>query len=267
MSLPCDNYSLYECSACNFVFKHPRIPLGLLTDAYSRSDGFSDDLASAAHRFSLIKTLFHKHANGCLRVLDIGCDDGKLLDYLDLNVNFGIEPCKSAARAAENKGVVILGSSVEDACNEAHSFDGILAIDVAEHVPEPMPFFASIAQLLAPGGILVVVTGDTASWPWRLLGARYWYPCLIEHVSFFSARTLREVAAQLGMEMIEVVRAPHNRGGSLAKLKELLKFSIYLGGICSPVARLPHLSKYFAGRASPLVVNFRDHCFSVLKKL
>lgn len=38
-----------------------------------------------------------------------------------------------------------------------------------------MKFFRAAADLLASDGIILTVTGDTASYVWRLHGHRTWY--------------------------------------------------------------------------------------------
>ena len=68
----------------------------------------------------------------------------------------------------------------------------ILAIDVIEHVSDPAAFFSRVWQLLKPGGIFLVFTGDSDAWSWRLQQSRYWYVSFLpEHISFYCRKQFR----------------------------------------------------------------------------
>ena len=64
---------------------------------------------------------------------------------------------------------------------------------------------AKLAELLAPGGVLLVSTGDTDAFLWRLMRRDYWY-YLSDHVSFFCESWFKWLAGQLGLEVVAARR-------------------------------------------------------------
>lgn len=81
-------------------------------------------------------------------------------------------------------------------------FDAIVAIDVIEHMPSPRAWLAQLLGRLAPGGVLIVTTGDGANALWRAMGARWWYCFFPEHISFISSRWLDFHAGRLGARVL-----------------------------------------------------------------
>jgi SAM-dependent methyltransferase len=110
----------------------------------------------------------------------------------------GIEPSQRAVEEAATKGVQIIGPTVGAVTKLEERPGTITLFDVLEHVAEPLRFLDQLKRLLAPGGCILVMTGATDTFPWRLFGRHYWYCSLPEHVSFFSLKWFRWAAAELG---------------------------------------------------------------------
>lgn len=85
------------------------------------------------------------------------------------------------------------------------TFDVITAIEVVEHVPDPMEVFAHVARLLAPGGVFFLTTGnarpvkDLAAWPYVIPDV---------HVSFFEPRTVTTALERVGLRAEPVGLVP-----------------------------------------------------------
>ena len=97
---------------------------------------------------------------------------------------YGIEPSVKAAEVARNRGVDVLAPTLDGLDDSHGQFDVLTAIDVVEHIVDPMPFFRQVRDRLAPGGVLVLLTGNSSSFSWRMQGGMFWYCSLPEHVSF-----------------------------------------------------------------------------------
>ncbi len=63
-----------------------------------------------------------------------------------------------------------------------------------EHVPDPVPFLRSLADVVAPQGVVLISTPDAGSAAARVLGRR-WHHYNRYHSSFFSPATLERAAS------------------------------------------------------------------------
>ncbi len=102
-----------------------------------------------------------------LRLLDIGCGGGLLsepmarLGFEVVGVDAAERNIGAAKAHAASQGLAIeyLCSTVETVKAEgAAPFDLILNMEVIEHVADPVVFLQDCAQLISPGGMMIVAT-------------------------------------------------------------------------------------------------------------
>lgn len=124
-----------------------------------------------------------------LRIADIGCGGGLVsepLARLGASVT-GIDPAEenvAAARAhAAESGLTIdyRAARVEDLAAEGAQFDGVIALEVVEHVPDVPAFIRVCASILRPGGLILLSTINRTAKAFALaiVGAEYvlrWLP-------------------------------------------------------------------------------------------
>jgi 2-polyprenyl-6-hydroxyphenyl methylase/3-demethylubiquinone-9 3-methyltransferase len=101
-----------------------------------------------------------------LRVLDIGCGGGVLCEPLariGAKVT-GVDPAVSAIsvakRHAQESGIAVQYqcSTIEALARAGESFDAVLAMEVIEHVADVDAFLSGCANLVPPGGLLILST-------------------------------------------------------------------------------------------------------------
>lgn len=122
------------------------------------------------------------------RWLDFGCGTGGLVRYCREVTGADVRGFEQgeAARLADSAGTPLLGASELEEANG--SFDVVTAIEVLEHLIDPIAELERIRRLLSPGGLFLYTTGNAA--PHRDDLARWRYVTPEIHVSFFEPRTL-----------------------------------------------------------------------------
>ena len=251
---------LLACEQCGYIFKDPPVAEVALQACYRASDGahWEADPDPAVRQFDFLVKVITRLTAG-LRILDIGCSNGAFLSCFPPEwKRLGIEPSADAARRAMERGIEILGASAACLAERKAEFDVIVNLDVAEHLSHPAIFFAHAARALRPGGLLVTMTGDTGSLPWRLHGCRVWYASLPEHVGFFSAKTFRFLAEELGLEFVLHRRLAHKRRSLLRRAGSLLLHARYAIAARAGVRDLPPVA--------PRAFTLPDHCLNVLRR-
>jgi SAM-dependent methyltransferase len=139
------------------------------------------------------------------RVLDIGCNTGLWLATLgDEWKKYGVELSNIAANIArEFTRADVFCGPIESYKAEPNSFDLITAFAVIEHVSDPKMLVYWIYEHLKPGGLLVLMTGDRESKTALLMGDKWpLYECK-DHVSYFSARSLRYLLQKTGFQVVK----------------------------------------------------------------
>ncbi len=196
------------------------------------------------------------------KVLDIGCYRGDLLSLLPQSFEkYGIEPAQTACNIAAQRGITILGASIDSATVEPGNFDFIVLMDVIEHLPDPFASLKTISRWLAPGGKLIVSTGNSDAFLWKLCRLNYWY-YMPEHISFCNERWFRWAAGKLNLRMSSFRTFSHSRRAYgkpfvFERWKQLAK-----GILLWTMARCGFASKRFIARGDS---TWPDHLFVVLR--
>jgi cyclopropane fatty-acyl-phospholipid synthase-like methyltransferase len=128
--------------------------------------------------------------------LDFGCGNGSLVRYCQTNNlcrAFGFEEGASGNHA-RRAGVTLLSSA--DLDRRAGAFDIVTAVEVLEHVTDPLATLRQIRSLLRPGGLFFYTTGNAQPYRASLLNWRYVTPEI--HVSFYEPETLRQALLRTG---------------------------------------------------------------------
>lgn len=191
---------LRRCSGCHILFRHP-FPSQQDLDRLYRS-GHPESWATPFEQRTDWKLVSRwlGTTKGIKRILDVGCFDGRLLEFIGQEYEWvGVEMHEEAARRARNRGVDVVCTDFAGLSELQINADAALAVDVIEHSPDPREFLASLVSNVRPGGYIVVTTGNSEALSWRLMGSRYWYCHIAEHLTFISPAWARQVAPRLGL--------------------------------------------------------------------
>ena len=153
-------------------------------------------------------------ANFCLEactevrtVLDIGCNDGTQLDYFKaLGVDtYGIDPAENLHdRSSKNHTVVcdFFGPGAVEKLNKV-KYDVIVAQNVCAHNPDPYGFVKTCSELMTDDTVLFVQTSQADMVLHNEFDTIYH-----EHVNFFNANSMNELAQRVGLFLVDVVKTP-----------------------------------------------------------
>ncbi|MDQ6775802.1 MAG: class I SAM-dependent methyltransferase [Actinomycetota bacterium] len=260
-------YSVRRCERCGVGWVSPRLREDGLAaiyqdDSYWRSpspriQGYADYRADER----LYLDTFRRRLSFALRdgpqsgrALDVGLAAGFCMVVLRERgfETHGVEVSETIGRHARDHfgfDTVHFGT-LESSPYPDHHFDLITMWDVVEHVVDPGALLRKAAQLLAPGGLLVMETQDIDSRFARTLGPRWHHYKHAEHIYHFTPPSVTTLLHDSGFETLKLT---HRYGGKY----------VSMGFIAERAARL-HPAVSFALRpltafpSACLYLNFMD---------
>lgn len=201
--------AVVECRACAFAWQWP---LGRsatesvrhFQSAYRDGGagtgyfGLEGKRAIAEVEMDFVATLPGRQRPG--RLLDIGAGSGV---FAEVAADRGwsvtaVDPALEADRLADDDRVTLLCGTTGDLPEDGARFDAVTLWDVIEHVPDPMALVADAVSRLAPGGHLVVETGNYKCAERVVWSPRYWQYQL-DHRWYFSPASVERVMRAAGL--------------------------------------------------------------------
>jgi SAM-dependent methyltransferase len=167
----------------------------------------------AHRRLAHVARLLGKPPAQC-RLVDVGCSRGDFVAFAH-ELGFaaeGVEPAPHIAAEARAAGRNVRTGLLEEQAYDDAGFDCVTLFEVIEHLARPLTVLAECRRILAPGGILLLSTGNGESWTARALKGRWDYFRIDKdagHVSFFNPRSLALAAERAGFAVagLETARA------------------------------------------------------------
>jgi len=225
----CDvgQYKYMQCSYCNLIFVDVIESWSVLQHSYD--GGFLKSLKrklilpfkkfkhhknfnALTYRADSIISFIEDHNNPLSKTnfLDIGCNKGFLLASAikrSWNV-YGIEVVGELLGAFRKHHKEFADQTIVGKINDFHlkfnntSFDIITAIDVIEHLENPVKEMQTIYEMLSPNGIFVVQTPDTSCQ--QAVDKKENWDALkpLEHLHLFSPNNLEIFAKKIGYKDI-----------------------------------------------------------------
>ena len=226
--------NLYCCTSCNLFFRWPRLSQTILKELYEyESDSHWGYKTGVRSDWIFAQGWINKtEAEEQQNILDIGCWDGNFLESLSAKwKRYGLEINQSAAKQAQSRGVTLVGEDLYTHLDKKfiNYFDVITTFDVIEHVDDPKLFLSTLLEYIRPGGIIIISTGNTDAWTWRLAQNQYYYCANPEHISFINVAWLEHQTSEELFEIIEIEKFSHVRTWSIYEfLKQTLANLLYL---------------------------------------
>jgi SAM-dependent methyltransferase len=205
---PGEHADLWACGDCGTVQQAELPEGGELHELYRSmaDDAYLSEEAGRRETARRLLDLIARHVPAG-RLLDVGCGHGLLLDEArrrGYEVT-GIELSTGAAAYARDVlKLDVLEEPLEDfaAGQPDGAFQVIVLADVLEHLDDPVAALSACERLLAPGGMLCVITPDPSSATARLAGRRWW-AYVPAHTFLLPRATLRELLEARGLVISE----------------------------------------------------------------
>jgi len=155
--------------------------------------------------------------DGVVRVLDVGCAQGRLGAALKRRQQcevWGIEVDPEMARAADDVLDRVLNEDVACLTEPLEHFDCVVAADLLEHLEDPWAFLDNCRDFLDEAGVLVLSVPNARNW--RVLmelaegGFAYEHAGLLDrgHLRHFTRRQIEIMLDAAGFEIEELRGVP-----------------------------------------------------------
>lgn len=212
---------MYRCTSCGLAMTDLGRPYKEFVKEHYSSEYFTGDPGRSAYvDYRQDKPLIVKNFGQYFRriskwqssgkFLDVGCALGYGVEMALLRGYdaYGFDPSSYATERAK----LLVGDkriqtgTIQDVTYARNSFSVITLFDVFEHLADPKKDLVKLRNLLSKGGILVIATGDTGSFPAKILKRRWTFYIPPQHLFFFSRSTLSTILGQAGFKPLEWFR-------------------------------------------------------------
>lgn len=140
------------------------------------------------------------------RLLEVGCGNGETLArlaWLGWNCE-GVDFDEKAVTRARERRLEAYVGSLHDRKYPDGAFDAVVMNHVLEHVPDPRGLFVECHRILKPGGHLVCITPNAASWAHAIFGRNWRDLDPPRHLHIFNIVSLRKLLSEMNWERQEV---------------------------------------------------------------
>lgn len=217
------DYSLSNCLDCDLTFVADVLPPGFLEQYYQGSTYHVplDDYHTIEEGVLAVLQLAQAAGLPGNRVLDIGCGFGgflRLATAAGLQAT-GIDTDKRRVRTGQKSGLDIVEGYFPEVDLQDRQFDLVWSSHVIEHVENPNDSIAGMSQILAPGGMVVLLTPNFGCPAARICGAHHGTVIPPEHLTYWTPTSMDALMRRHSFERV----ALFSRGGDW-QLKDILQY-------------------------------------------
>ncbi len=140
-----------------------------------------------------------------MRLIDIGCGQGDLLYLLRLDSDFnaiGLDLSVVPVMYCRKLGLDVKVGTLQEQSFEEESFDAVTALNLIEHVPDPVAELREMNRALVPGGLLASRVPCVTHIRARMSGINWDQFNPPRHLWYFSPETFGRLLQMTGFECV-----------------------------------------------------------------
>lgn len=228
--------SYVTCTSCATIYISPRPSPAVLEDYYTNSENYAFwnnvmfPASEAARREKIFKPRVKRTLELCDRysighdvIVEVGAGFGIFCEEMQKKARFqrvvAIEPTPDLAKTCRDRGLEVLELPVEKVDFSKMRADVVASFEVIEHLYEPRAFLARCAELVRPGGILVLTCPNGRGFDVEVMGAGS-DTVDVEHLNYFNPKSLGDLVTRCGFQVLEVT-TPGKLDAELVRKKVL----------------------------------------------
>lgn len=196
--------AINRCTACNHLQLTHAVDPALIYTHYLYVSGTSQTNKDYMKWFAgFVREQFHHWATS---VLDIGCNDGTQLDFLQQAQfkTFGVDPAENLHSISSKNHKVICGFWNEgSASGLGQDFDAIVAQNSFAHTTDPLSWLDLAKQYLKNDGKIFIQTSQAD----MVINGEF-DTIYHEHISYYNISSMQALASRAGLYLIDVVKPP-----------------------------------------------------------
>ncbi|MGE0395429.1 MAG: class I SAM-dependent methyltransferase [Kofleriaceae bacterium] len=208
------------CSSCATIYISPRPSPPVLEDYYTNSENYAFwnnvmfPASESVRRERIFKPRAERTLQLCERygigrdlLVEVGagfgifCEEMKRLGRFERVV--GIEPTPDLAQTCRTRGIEVFNQPVEKVDFSTMQADIVASFEVIEHLFAPRDFLATCANLVRPGGMLVLTCPNGRGFDIEVMGPGS-DAVDVEHLNYFNPQSLGQLVESCGFDVLEV---------------------------------------------------------------
>jgi len=212
-------FNFRECEGCRTLYVSPRPPPAVLKSYYENNRHYqfwNSTIFPASEsvrrprifrpRVERVLELCAKHGVSTGTLLEVGAGFGTFCDELRSTGRFqriiAIEPTASLAESCRARGgIEVLEQRVEEVTIDGR-VDVVASFEVIEHLFDPGVLVQRCAELLSPGGLVVITCPNLLGFDIEILGPQS--PAVApEHLNYFHPASLSLLFERHGLRVLE----------------------------------------------------------------
>lgn len=202
------------CTECSLAQLDHRVDENIL---YSEYNYITPDSSDLTRHYGRIKDFLAERGflGGGTRVLDIGSNIGRLLEFLKPHVAsvLGVDPAQNIARMANEKGIPTLATffnrqTAKQIREDRGEVDAVFIRHCFAHNPDPGVMSAGFPEVLSKEGILVIENAYFLDTVERDEFDQVYH----EHMYYYNVRSISRILQELGMRVVDLYHSDVHGG-------------------------------------------------------